>query len=658
MRAPSPRRISSSHAAARRSSSTRAKARTRRTSGRTAPARRSTLEKVEDLVNRVTGLRAELVRESGARVTQDASARRHDPLERQQDGNGHVRPHRHRRLCGTLRRTRIREDRWHGGARRGDESAGRGEVTCNAKCTMQNANRSRGDSRRCALFAFCILHLALAQAAPRPRQSPRLSSPSPIPSHSFSRTSSAATRMPGVSRAAWGIAVQSLDRRRAAVRAERRHAAGAGLGGQARQRRHRGRCGGLGLPVRDDPSRHGADRGRRPSRRSARGRLRRSLDRWTRRRRSLGVGGRRSRLLASVASTVASSATTIAIDEPRPQLAWAWDDLGYTTGALFGALNLAENRMHGDDCARPPRPARLRSSRVDPRLAFRVVTNRVATGPRRLAATALARAASGRASSRLPARFRPAAPPALLGVAVGNPTLWFASALQKPAGPRRHRRQRRRRRHRRRGADAGSRDAATVIYTHRSRTLAEIAQPLLKDSINLYAEALMRLNAAPRRVAHQRRGARGFAQAARCVGHLECELAARGRLGPVAPRRDLAQSRAVAARADGGSDRQVAVGDRRCRLPASMARSSTRMKGTAAESNVRAKTGTMSNIRTLAGYVDDARRRAPGVRDPDQQLRRHRRERERRARRDRGPARVVLADAVERVCVETRLNRS
>jgi hypothetical protein len=33
-----------------------------------------------------------------------------------------------------------------------------------------------------------------------------------------------------------------------------------------------------------------------------------------------------------------------------------------------------------------------------------------------------------------------------------------------------------------------------MLFTYRSPTLAEIAQPLLKESINLYAEAFMRLN--------------------------------------------------------------------------------------------------------------------------------------------------------------------
>src|SRR6185369_322160 len=34
-----------------------------------------------------------------------------------------------------------------------------------------------------------------------------------------------------------------------------------------------------------------------------------------------------------------------AIDEPRPGAAWSWEDLGYTSGALFGALNATENKM-------------------------------------------------------------------------------------------------------------------------------------------------------------------------------------------------------------------------------------------------------------------------------------------------------------------------
>ena len=38
----------------------------------------------------------------------------------------------------------------------------------------------------------------------------------------------------------------------------------------------------------------------------------------------------------------------------------------------------------------------------------------------------------------------------------------------------------------------------TTLFAFRSRPLAESCRPLLKESINLYGEALMRLNAAPR----------------------------------------------------------------------------------------------------------------------------------------------------------------
>src|SRR5690349_6287106 len=86
--------------------------------------------------------------------------------------------------------------------------------------------------------------------------------------------------------------------------------------------------------------------------------------------------------------------------------------------------------------------------------------------------------------------------PYQLNVAVGNPTLMFASALRVALE--------------RAGISAGmewdiddlegplpDRSNAQVLLRHRSRPLREIVRPLLKDSINLYAEAVMRLNVAP-----------------------------------------------------------------------------------------------------------------------------------------------------------------
>ena len=65
---------------------------------------------------------------------------------------------------------------------------------------------------------------------------------------------------------------------------------------------------------------------------------------------------------------------------------------------------------------------------------------------------------------------------------------------------------------------APDRAAATAIFTHRSRPLAELAQPMLKDSINLYAEAVLRLNAAPGAFPTNDAALEGVTQAARGVG--------------------------------------------------------------------------------------------------------------------------------------------
>jgi D-alanyl-D-alanine carboxypeptidase/D-alanyl-D-alanine-endopeptidase (penicillin-binding protein 4) len=288
------------------------------------------------------------------------------------------------------------------------------------------------------------------------------------------------------------------------------------------------------------------------------------------------------------------------VDEPRPQLAWAWDDLGYTTGALFGALNLAENRSTVT-IAPGPSSGMPAVVTVDQRLAFRVVTNRVATGPAGSPQLLWPEQRPGDLSLTVAGSIPAAAPPAFLGVAVGNPTLWFASALKSRLV--------------RDGIEVSgdavdiddvvptpARDTATVIHTHRSRTLAEIAQPLLKDSINLYAEALMRLNAAPGALPTNDAALEGLRKRldAWGISNASYQLVD----GSGLSRRDAISADAVLSllerMADPTGKSPFVTGLPIAGLDGSL---STRMKATAAENNVRAKTGTMSNIRTLAGYV-------------------------------------------------------
>ena len=77
-------------------------------------------------------------------------------------------------------------------------------------------------------------------------------------------------------------------------------------------------------------------------------------------------------------------------------------------------------------------------------------------------------------------------------VSVGNPTLWFASVLRNrliASG------------HRVTGEAVDIDDvmppptAGHALFTHRRTRSPRSSQPLLKESINLYGEAVMRLNA-------------------------------------------------------------------------------------------------------------------------------------------------------------------
>jgi D-alanyl-D-alanine carboxypeptidase/D-alanyl-D-alanine-endopeptidase (penicillin-binding protein 4) len=289
-----------------------------------------------------------------------------------------------------------------------------------------------------------------------------------------------------------------------------------------------------------------------------------------------------------------------AIEEPRPQLAWAWDDLGYPTGALFGALNLAENRMEitvnaGQAVDDQP------TFSIEPAAWSRPLRNRTVTGPPQSMLQLWPEQRPGEPFLTIAGTIPIGAPPARVQISVGNPTAWFAAVF--------------------RAALIGSGieitgDAydvddvaprpewktAAVLHTHRSGTLAEIAQPMLKNSINLYGEAALRLNAP--------NGALPTNDAA--LDGLRARMTAWGipaDAWQIIDGSGLSRRNAIAPEAlvtilqrmydpTGSSPWMTAfpVAGRDGTLAA-------RMAATPAEGNVRAKTGTMSNIRTLAGYV-------------------------------------------------------
>ena len=443
--------------------------------------------------------------------------------------------------------------------------------------------------------AFCVL-LVLAGCAKAPPASPS----SPIdPLARLRQDIVQATQSPGVQRGAWAVAVQSLDRRERLVDLNSRtllvpasisklvsvataadavgwdfrfettlRATGPLVDGTLR--------GDLLIVGSGDPS--------------IGGRAGDDLTAWVDALKAAGVRRIDGRIIGD----------DDAIEEPRPQLAWTWDDLGYTTGALFGALNLGENRM--GVTVTPGTTAGAPSTlTVEPHAAYRPLANRTVTTAAGTTQLLWPEQRPGEPYLTIAGTIPVGAPPARVNVAVGNPTLWFASAFRS--------------RLQRDGIEVTGeawdiddlmppidRTAGAVLFTHRSPPLSAIVQPLLKESINLYGEAIMRLNAS------------GVVPATN-----DAALAAlRTRLqswGIAADAQQLIDGSGLSRRNVVSADVMLSVLARMhdatnmspfmTALPvaASDGTLETRMRDTPAAGNVRAKTGTMSNIRSLAGYV-------------------------------------------------------
>jgi serine-type D-Ala-D-Ala carboxypeptidase/endopeptidase (penicillin-binding protein 4) len=290
-------------------------------------------------------------------------------------------------------------------------------------------------------------------------------------------------------------------------------------------------------------------------------------------------------------------------EEPRPGFAWSWEDMGYTYGALPGALNLAENAV--EITVSPGNREDLPTVMdVPPAARGLGIVNRSTTGPAGSAEELWPEWRPGDSALAINGTIPAGSRPSVVPVAAGNPTLWAATALRNALldagidveGP---------------ACDVDAlpvkpfRGDATVLYVHHSPPLSELARPLLAESINLYAEAFLRL--ATGRVGARTADAALDAARLRLQGWGVPKEAVQIVDGSGLSRRDVIAPEALTAIlrrfADASNQspwmRAMPVAGRDGTL-------ASRMKGTPAEGNARAKSGSMSNIRSLAGYVTTA----------------------------------------------------
>jgi D-alanyl-D-alanine carboxypeptidase/D-alanyl-D-alanine-endopeptidase (penicillin-binding protein 4) len=443
------------------------------------------------------------------------------------------------------------------------------------------------------------LHFAFLTAACGSKQPPALASPPPIDNtRQLQADLVAATKMPGVQRATWGIAIHSLTRNErlfdlnpqtllvpASVAKLVSVATAADAVGWDYRFATTLRAAG---PI-DTGVLHGDLLVVGTGDPSIGGRGGDDLSGWIAALKSAGIHRIDGRIVGVDDS----------YEEPRPGFAWSWDDLGYSTGAVFGALNLGENRL-----TVTVTPGSVADAPTT--LAFSVdaedlpVVNRSVTGPPGSRSLVWPEMRPGETALTVAGSVPVGGAAATLTVSAGNPTLWFARSLRRRlltsgievSGPAVDGDD----------VDVGSPDDAVILYTYWSHPLSDIARPLLKDSINLYGEAVQRLNASALPPRTNDQALDGLTQ--RLVSWGVAADAFQLVDGSGLSRRDVLTPDALLIVLTRLYD-PAGASPWMTSLPIAGVDGTlaARMKGTPGENNVRAKTGTMSNVRSLAGYV-------------------------------------------------------
>jgi D-alanyl-D-alanine carboxypeptidase/D-alanyl-D-alanine-endopeptidase (penicillin-binding protein 4) len=292
-----------------------------------------------------------------------------------------------------------------------------------------------------------------------------------------------------------------------------------------------------------------------------------------------------------------------AFDDERFGNGWAWDDLalGYATG--IGALQLNENtaQITIEPGERPGLPAVVAISPTTN--AGLGVRSTVMTGPRNTPPSIMNRRLNGSAVLEISGTIPSGSPPIVRTVSVMNPTVYFVSAFRDTLLAR--------------GIDvvgpavdiddvenAASVATATPMLVHQSAPLATLAQPMMKFSLNLYAETVFRTLG----VGMQNGGTVDAGRAAVLAVLNQWGISTAGAL--IADGSGLSRYNLVTAEMLVSvlthvydDDRHRAVFEETLPIAGKDGTLARRMVHTAAEGNARAKTGTLANARTLAGFV-------------------------------------------------------
>jgi serine-type D-Ala-D-Ala carboxypeptidase/endopeptidase (penicillin-binding protein 4) len=283
---------------------------------------------------------------------------------------------------------------------------------------------------------------------------------------------------------------------------------------------------------------------------------------------------------------------------------WAWDDLAGRDAVAVSALQYNENIVQLS--VAPALAAGEHAGiTIEPAGSGLDVDNRIMTGAPGTPASIDVRRAPGSTRVELRGNIPLGVEPAVRTVSVNNPTLFFATALRLALA----------------GAgvevrgpaidideltDAPPESAATLLASYRSAPLSTLAVRLMKTSQNLYAESLFKAMGA-RAGAPSFEGGRNAIGAAlqpwgiETTGIVQVDGSGLSRYNYVTAdalvavlahidRDDHLRAPFEAALPIAGRDGTLAA----------------RLKGTAADGNARAKSGTLANVRSLAGYVTAA----------------------------------------------------